>query len=696
MTSEPTPVMRFTPGAMTQLRTAGQGRPQALAEPRKPISRRCCRSKHVGEPTEPTGLTALGPVEMPMPDPKHRQRADAHSLRFLDNIPGMTPAHMADGANAGLAVVREAAGIRDRQVAPLHPTQRHNKLGGPDTSSRNPARSSHRREAWPAGSLWIAETSRRVEREIPSLKAQNILNHFAKHPEHYHQCTRYQVMRSPIVLGEYVLALMEDAQGISREGTREIARDINRAAGARILDSLDHESIRTLTSKSVDQLMHQPKYVPDRTKLRGRKNLQVLSLGAGLQSTVMALMAEHGHEGLEKPDFAIFADTGWEPPAVYENLEWLEEQLSYDVIRVENGNLRENILSGTNTRGNKFIDIPVFIINPDGTSGVATRQCTEQHKIIPIHRYLREYLGLKHGKRAQTDIQVDMWLGITIDEAARRKPSKNAWITNIYPLIDRHEPNDRGRNLSRLQLHQWFQEHYPERHLPKSACIGCPYHTDALWAEMKKNDPESFQDAVNVDWALRNVPASRGSLKGTAYLHKSLTPLSDVDLSQAVPESEAMQQECEGTLRDLNTEETTPMPYEILAEYTEQGRAERKLPAPSWVLDGPTAPAVKELAPDGQLYRHQSLALERLGEKPEPRNQHRNRLGEVPDIPGRNPGPAPQRQPSHGHRPIPPESPLKGPDAPLAADGTGNRSRPGRRTENRRRRVNERESRTPG
>ena len=38
----------------------------------------------------------------------------------------------------------------------------------------------------------------------------------------------------------------------------------------------------------------------------------------------MALMAETGYLGMEKPDFAIFADTGWEPPAVYENVEWLK------------------------------------------------------------------------------------------------------------------------------------------------------------------------------------------------------------------------------------------------------------------------------------------------------------------------------------------------------------------------------------
>lgn len=47
--------------------------------------------------------------------------------------------------------------------------------------------------------------------------------------------------------------------------------------------------------------------------------LRVISLGAGVQSTTMALMAAAGEIG-PMPDCAIFADTGWEPAAVYEHL----------------------------------------------------------------------------------------------------------------------------------------------------------------------------------------------------------------------------------------------------------------------------------------------------------------------------------------------------------------------------------------
>ena len=66
--------------------------------------------------------------------------------------------------------------------------------------------------------------------------------------------------------------------------------------------------------------------------------LNVLSLGAGVQSTVMALMAGGG-EIKPMPDCAIFADTQFEPQGVYEHLDWLETQLPFPVHRVTEGNL---------------------------------------------------------------------------------------------------------------------------------------------------------------------------------------------------------------------------------------------------------------------------------------------------------------------------------------------------------------------
>ena len=56
--------------------------------------------------------------------------------------------------------------------------------------------------------------------------------------------------------------------------------------------------------------------------------LTILSLGAGVQSSVMALMAARG-EITPMPDCAIFADTQSEPKEIYDWLDWLETQLAF-------------------------------------------------------------------------------------------------------------------------------------------------------------------------------------------------------------------------------------------------------------------------------------------------------------------------------------------------------------------------------
>ena len=53
-------------------------------------------------------------------------------------------------------------------------------------------------------------------------------------------------------------------------------------------------------------------------------SLRVISLGAGVQSTALALIAAHGEIG-PMPDCAIFADTQWEPQIIYDHLNWLEK-----------------------------------------------------------------------------------------------------------------------------------------------------------------------------------------------------------------------------------------------------------------------------------------------------------------------------------------------------------------------------------
>ena len=183
--------------------------------------------------------------------------------------------------------------------------------------------------------------------------------------------------------------------------------------------------------------------------MRSEPSLTVLSLGGGVQSTVMALMA--GERAFDRtPDCAIFADTHWEPPSVYEHIEWLRNRLSFPLHVVDNGrSLREDVKALTNHSGSRrYVDIPVYLKGRDGEGdGIGRRQCTDNYKVRPIRRRIRDMLGLRPRQRVPAGTTVELWLGISTDEAIRMKTSRDRWMTNRYPLIEVGHVTERLRRL---------------------------------------------------------------------------------------------------------------------------------------------------------------------------------------------------------------------------------------------------------
>ena len=354
--------------------------------------------------------------------------------------------------------------------------------------------------------------------------------------------TKYRFPRDYRVLGEVVRVLLNEAQGMKAEkGLYAIMKGLNLRSGTHILDVMPRAVLRERIVTLVDTVMSDPTMVADRTKIRNRKPFRSLNLGAGVQSTVLALMADRGDYGLPRPDVAIFADTGWEPPEVYAHLQWLKRELSFEVVTVAAGNIRENLLKGVRPNGKTYLGIPAYLTNPDGSLAVARRLCTDDYKIRPIQHWLRKRLGLRRGRRAPKDVQVEMWLGISVDEAMRQKPSRDEWITRRYPLIE--------LGFSRYQLLSWFMEKFPGRRLPRSSCVGCPYRSDVEWKWLKESDPDAFSEAVEVDDAMRGDPAVWKSITakgGSAYLHRSRKPLGEVDFGDIRSYEDLVAEECEG------------------------------------------------------------------------------------------------------------------------------------------------------
>lgn len=388
---------------------------------------------------------------------------------------------------------------------------------------------------------WVGEFAERAaQASNGTLTRERVAKHLGENPITYHNAMQSSMTYNPRMAALVLEALMtRTGEGATSRGAINLWKRLNLAAGKILPEALGDHELNAVIDDLLDEVMRVPEFVKGRWDLRGTEPYRVLSLGAGAQSTVMALMAESGEFGLEKPDIAIFADTGWEPPAVYEHLEWLKERVSFEIRVVSAGDIKENLKKGVMPDGSKFIGIPVFLQKSDGGAGLMRRQCTTQYKLNPIHRELRSIFELNRRQTVPKTVRVEMWIGISVDEAARAKPSREDWIRKRFPLID--------MGFSRAQLHRWFQERYPERTLPKSACIGCPYHSDGVWKDMKDNDPDSFMDAVQVDIDLRQNPNIAAlTPDAEAYLHRSRKPLAVVDFDGVKGYQDLMNDECEG------------------------------------------------------------------------------------------------------------------------------------------------------
>jgi len=281
-----------------------------------------------------------------------------------------------------------------------------------------------------------------------------------------------------------------------------------------------------------------------------------ISLGAGVQSSTLYLLSVEGvtkmgrgladeeyiENGCLPPvDFACFADTQSEPKGVYVHLEYLVSSFSHIIpIRTPTGgSLRDDIVRSTEPDGPRFASVPFWVTGDDGRPSPGRRQCTRQAKIDVVKKEVRTDLGLRPKQRAVGKFRVEEWIGISLDEATRAKPSRYEWVTSRWPLLY-------DLPMRRSQCIEWIDSH--GYHMPvKSACTFCPYRDHNNWIELRENDPEAFEDACQVDDLIR----VNGPLWGTRreqYVHNSMRPLREVidDPDYEDRNLNLFENECEG------------------------------------------------------------------------------------------------------------------------------------------------------
>ena len=240
--------------------------------------------------------------------------------------------------------------------------------------------------------------------------------------------------------------------------------------------------------------------------------LEIHSSGGGTQSVAISVLVLQGK--LSKPDMVVIADTGREMPTTWEYMErWWKpalEEFGVPVFKIE-----KDKWSAPWGRGlfatNGDLMVPAFSsIN----NSKLTNFCSKAWKAEAISRWLSQERGITRSKYRK-------WIGYSFDETRRILPMMAGAEFRgglIYlPLVQ----------TVRLKRHESVKVvtdfGWPKP--PRSRCFDCPNQSDLEWAEVKVDHPLLFQSAIDRDEEIREKDPH-------AYLHSSIKPLKDADLSR--------------------------------------------------------------------------------------------------------------------------------------------------------------------
>lgn len=250
--------------------------------------------------------------------------------------------------------------------------------------------------------------------------------------------------------------------------------------------------------------------------------VRVISFGGGQQSTALLVLAAQGR--IDYRTF-VFANVGKdsEKPAT---LQYIEEYAKpyADKHGLELVELRRIMRSGPDKGqertllqdvrrpGNRSIRIPMRMAN--GAPG--NRGCTQQWKADLVARETRR-------RGATPERPAIVGIGISVDEQHRANDRVDfAHQRKVYPLLDLHlRRTDCQRIIRDAKLP------LP----PKSACWFCPMQRPEDWQNLRREQPELFAKACQLEAEVierrRSLVDRDGRPKDPIYLTRFARPLAE-------------------------------------------------------------------------------------------------------------------------------------------------------------------------
>ena len=236
----------------------------------------------------------------------------------------------------------------------------------------------------------------------------------------------------------------------------------------------------------------------------------IFSYGGGTQSAAVCVLIVQGR--LPRPERIIMADTGREASQTWDYLQHvMTPYLATVGLSVEIAN--HNLATVDLYAKNGDLLIPAYT-----ETGMLPGLCSTEWKKRPISRWLR-------AQGYGPSNPVITWIGISLDEIGRAKPSGVDWQEYQWPLL--FDVTMKRNDCKRVVIDAGLPEP------PKSSCWMCPYRSDRQWAQLKAHYPEDFQRA-----ALLEMNAAQDDSKGGVWLTKHRHPLQEIsfaDTSRDLP-----------------------------------------------------------------------------------------------------------------------------------------------------------------
>jgi len=243
--------------------------------------------------------------------------------------------------------------------------------------------------------------------------------------------------------------------------------------------------------------------------------LRTFSNGGGVQSTAALVLSAQDKidfpihlfcnvgDDSEHPDTLRYVHEVAMPYAAAHGIEF------YELRHFRKDGEEETLYKKLTRAGSRSIGIPIYL---EGSGAPVRRSCTAEFKIRRAAKWQRQ-----HG--ATKDVPAITGLGISLDEFQRmRTDSGIATLVLRYPLIELRLTRQDCMNII-------IQAGLPIP--PKSSCWFCPFHRISAWQKLKRQTPELFEKAVDLEKTL----SDRSDLtlgRGKVFLTRKLRPLDQV------------------------------------------------------------------------------------------------------------------------------------------------------------------------